>query len=1228
MDTVSCDSPLSNAFVHTSEAVAASVSVPPIVRSSTLSASYVITPSTFSTTPIVCTAPESSMRFSKYSSSHDFAEQIRQLEIEGNKLRSATLSALSQLGTSALNSSDGGSLEVKQATSPSIPSLSSSLADLSSDQKTITDLRLQLENQRRETERLQSQLFVDTSAARGFSNITFSSPFKSAFTTIPASELSAYNGTRRGLEFVPPSHLERALKESQEQCTELRKRLQEATDKAEQQKCQFRTNIEELKAKLHETIVNRDTVLELRQKEATGQEMLVAKLQSSLVHLQDKCRAQEEALSDVTQQAQSSSQTCASTTMLLTQLRTVLATRERARGQPYLEGEPVGSSLSASALVLVLERCLKELDDQVSAQHHKISQLEMDINDAKKTMFEREQVVIRDSQERLKAESEDTFQKLNQLTSEHAKRLEEANEQTKNARKQAAILQSQLQMLEEQQQQQNRMKNETIGELEAKLKQIKQDYSDDNARWQERRQALENSLDDVQRELIQARAEKTEAAGSKAVLDTKVEDLQLQLSRLENDLESERDRVRKQREREEELRVKALGLEGQLSNKQQEVERLERMLEIVKQEASAQMHDRVVSAEKQERDRYLDQVKTLSSQLSAANDKHSRLVAEYERTRMEAETLKQEKSDLRLDLHSSQAQGDALRTEKLQLSAQLEDQRSQVERLRHDLEHTRRLLEEKVMEAGSLRLAVEHATIQLEEKENILSTVRQQSSSITHLMEVNTRTSDNMREEREHLLKVVEAKTEALEEMKVSHDALSKKMKLREKRIKDLEEERIKVLEEAGRKAQELAVLQQEKDSLFSELRDSRMEVAKITQARDLLKREMAKLKNLRAKEVMKLETKLKEAEHEYKLTQRALKSKDSVDQKAVKVADKIQKEMTAKRSEVDSVRSKLRKLEEKYETLAKEKTMVERDKDSLKSSLAQSLLHSNQLTEELVASQTQNGQLTKQVKLLQDKLEKEAIKSASSQAQLEKYEQEIATIKLRHQLHLKETEQMTQNRIVPGVSWMIPTASKDSGTTSSSNSPRLTEGSCDTPPQKMITNKQKTDSNKQTADRYMEAGRELKALLGEMRQMIAAQKKLNMNSGERPLWAHSSPAPARTDSLNCRRSRSSSPDKGHRNHRVSLVDCSRSLTMSHPLRSEISSITADHHVYKGGDGLFSVPDTQELCRRLEEKIAHLTRMGNNLQQENQEMAHLISTQGEKLELVRKNERQMSDHLR
>ena len=68
---------------------------------------------------------------------------------------------------------------------------------------------------------------------------------------------------------------------------------------------------------------------------------------------------------------------------------------------------------------------------------------------------------------------------------------------------------------------------------------------------------------------------------------------QLLVTRLESDLETERERVRQQREREEELRLKVLSLEGQVTHKQQEVERLERMLELVKQEASAQMHDRV-----------------------------------------------------------------------------------------------------------------------------------------------------------------------------------------------------------------------------------------------------------------------------------------------------------------------------------------------------------------------------------------------------------------------------------------------------------------------------------------------------------------------------------------------------------------------------------------------------------------------------------------------------------
>jgi hypothetical protein len=65
-----------------------------------------------------------------------------------------------------------------------------------------SQIRAQLENQRRETERLQSHLLGDSN--RSFSTVSFSSPTKSAFSTVSASELPATNANRRAFELVPP----------------------------------------------------------------------------------------------------------------------------------------------------------------------------------------------------------------------------------------------------------------------------------------------------------------------------------------------------------------------------------------------------------------------------------------------------------------------------------------------------------------------------------------------------------------------------------------------------------------------------------------------------------------------------------------------------------------------------------------------------------------------------------------------------------------------------------------------------------------------------------------------------------------------------------------------------------------------------------------------------------------------------------------------------------------
>ena len=56
-----------------------------------------------------------------------------------------------------------------------------------------------------------------------------------------------------------------------------------------------------------------------------------------------------------------------------------------------------------------------------------------------------------------------------------------------------------------------------------------------------------------------------------------------------------------------------------------------------------------MSTERQERDRYVDQINTLTSQLTSANEIKTKLSVDNERLRMDAEALRQQLNDIRLD---------------------------------------------------------------------------------------------------------------------------------------------------------------------------------------------------------------------------------------------------------------------------------------------------------------------------------------------------------------------------------------------------------------------------------------------------------------------------------------------------------------------------------------------------------------------------------------------------
>ena len=65
----------------------------------------------------------------------------------------------------------------------------------------------------------------------------------------------------------------------------------------------------------------------------------------------------------------------------------------------------------------------------------------------------------------------------------------------------------------------------------------------------------------------------------------------------------------------------------------------------------------MVSTERQERERYMDQINTLTSQLTSVNEVKTTLSVENERQRMELETLRQQLNDVRLDCQVSRLNG-------------------------------------------------------------------------------------------------------------------------------------------------------------------------------------------------------------------------------------------------------------------------------------------------------------------------------------------------------------------------------------------------------------------------------------------------------------------------------------------------------------------------------------------------------------------------------------------
>ncbi|KAI0219292.1 hypothetical protein LSAT2_029126 [Lamellibrachia satsuma] len=205
---------------------------------------------------------------SKKTSSQQFAAQIKQLEIEGSKLVAATDMLSDSLGILGNGGYAGGQASGEFGNGLPLPTSLSALTDISAEQRTISELSLQLDSQSRETERLQRQLYDD--ATGGYRPVT---SVRSALADLEIPITSHMSTTRvgsfpgsRGAEtdFLATSHVERELRMTKMENSELQERLHELTKVMGQQKDQFRNTVEDLKSQLQDALHGRNSLLETK----------------------------------------------------------------------------------------------------------------------------------------------------------------------------------------------------------------------------------------------------------------------------------------------------------------------------------------------------------------------------------------------------------------------------------------------------------------------------------------------------------------------------------------------------------------------------------------------------------------------------------------------------------------------------------------------------------------------------------------------------------------------------------------------------------------------------------------------------------------------------------------------------------------------------------------------------------------------------------------------------
>ncbi|NXV36541.1 CD158 protein, partial [Rissa tridactyla] len=814
-------------------------------------------------------------------------------------------------------------------------------------------------------------------------NSASSSSGSSSPHSVFCSKYEIHTGSeKKDMSGAGKEHMENVLEEYSQKGRDVQKKLNETTELHEQQEINLRLIIADLQTKLMEVQLERDVLQDTRQKESQSQENVKIQLKSTIQELEAANQLQEEMLREADSQTEHLKKMVHSHEEVLLELRGILMDYEDSTGKKLCAHENI-TSLHIQNLSTAFADVLRDLDSEVSYLKEKVVLVEEELDSLKKDSQTQNQLLLQQHQHRY------MFSIYLFLISEHEQEVAALPGKANSVRSNANNIQSQMEIIQEQTRNQNSVHAHQVSHLESTVSQLRSELREAKRMYEDKVKDLEKQLHLAHSEIAEAQTEQDLLSQGSGNLNDRIHQLLTELHKKEIELSLEKEQNKRFWDRNTDSSVAIDHLRRELDNKNMQLQRMENTVKEMRTECHRQMECQMAAI--QEKNESVGRISSLTVQLESAKETLCKVKEDLAAKQIDLETAEKTASNLTARLQEKERALEVTSEEIKKLHSQLGSRIQELQHVKNEEDCLRNVQSER-----------ETLKLQLLEKERIVEIFQKQIDNMTQIVGQHSRTAGAMAVEKSQLIKDINDWKLKVEELKIAKDEKEARIREMEARLSELELEKVKLVNTCSERLHALNDMKLEKDQLMNELQAGRRELAGLAEGLEDLKRDYQDKIEEMEKTANRLKMQLKSAQAELEQTRTALKIMEGSDGHAMKVAVGMQKQITAKRGQIDALQIKIKFLEEAMTNAAKEKHYLREKNSKLSQELSYITAENTKIAGELDILRSQDKRQKEKIAKMETALDKASVQFAECQCIIQCQQQEAMRFRLQHTLDVK----------------------------------------------------------------------------------------------------------------------------------------------------------------------------------------------------------------------------------